>query len=80
MTMRMNYRTFSLGAMAWALLVAIAPAFAATEAEPTHDGNVVSIFGEKLVMTTDRRRGAVPHIGRRRQTDPGRETLRRRPT
>lgn len=52
MTMRMNYRMFSLGTMAWALLVASAPAFAAAEAEPTHDGNVVSLFADKLVMTS----------------------------
>ena len=52
MTMRMNNRMFSLGVMAWALLVVSAPAFAAEEVEATHDGNVVSIIGDKLVMTT----------------------------
>jgi hypothetical protein len=50
MTMCKNYRIFSLGAMAWILLIMIAPAYAAPEAETTHDGNVVSLFGDKLVM------------------------------
>lgn len=48
----MNYRMFSLGAMALALFVVGAPAFAAEEAkEAMHDGKVVSITSSKLVMT-----------------------------
>lgn len=48
----MNYRMFSLGAMALALFVVGAPAFAADEAkEAMHDGKVVSITSSKLVMT-----------------------------
>jgi hypothetical protein len=59
--MKMNYRMFSLSAMALALFVVIAPAFAADEAkiakdakvakEATHVGKVVSVTGVKLVMT-----------------------------
>lgn len=45
----MNYRMFSLGAMALALFVVGAPAFAADEA--MHDGKVVSITSSKLVMS-----------------------------
>jgi hypothetical protein len=41
---------FSLAVMVWALLPVSAPAF--TEAEGTHDGNVVTISGDKLVMST----------------------------
>ena len=71
MTRLMKYRVFSVGAMAVALLVLSAPAFAArgsrracrrhhapvavcsTKAsnEATHYGKVVSITGDKLVMT-----------------------------
>ena len=48
----MNYRMFSLGAIALALFVVSTPAFAAKETtEATHDGKVVSISHEKLVMT-----------------------------
>ena len=51
-TITMNYRMISLSAMALALFVMSAPAFAAKEtAEATHDGKVVSITHEKLVMT-----------------------------
>ena len=50
--MMMNYRMFSLGAMALALFVVGAPAFAAKDAdEAMHDGKVVSITSSKLVMT-----------------------------
>ena len=50
--MTMNYRMISLSAMALALFVVSAPAFAAKEAaEAIHDGNVVSITSSKLVMT-----------------------------
>lgn len=50
--MIMNYRMISLSALALALLVVSTPAFAAKEAvEATHDGKVVSITHEKLVMT-----------------------------
>ena len=52
MTMRIKYRMFELGAAAWALLVVSAPAFAAAEAKPTHDGNVVTLFADKLVMSS----------------------------
>jgi CTP-dependent riboflavin kinase len=58
MMMIMNYRMFSQSAMALALFVAIAPAFADDNAkdaevatEATHVGKVVSITGTKLVMT-----------------------------
>ena len=48
----MNYRMFSLGAMALALFVVGAPAFAAKDAdEAMHDGKVVSITSSKLVMS-----------------------------
>jgi hypothetical protein len=50
--MQMNYRMFSLGAIAWVTLVACAAAFAANEPEATHDGNVISVFGQTLVMRT----------------------------
>ncbi len=50
----MNYRMFSLGAMALALCVVNAPAFTAMDAEEaTHDGKLVSITSSKLVMTND---------------------------
>jgi hypothetical protein len=50
---KLKYRMFSLGAMAIALFVLSAPAFAAQEVEKeTHDGKVVSIIGDKLVMTS----------------------------
>ncbi len=42
----MNYRMFSLGTVALAMFVVITPAIAAN----THDGKVVSITGNKLVM------------------------------
>ncbi len=48
----MTYRIFSLGALALALLVGNARAFAADEAKiSTHDGSVVSITSKQLVMT-----------------------------
>lgn len=48
----MNYRNLSLSAMALALLVVSAPAFAAEDAaEATHDGKIVSITSSTLVMT-----------------------------
>ena len=57
----MNYQKFSLSAMALALFVTIAPAFAADDAkvakdaketkEATHVGKVVSVTGDQLVMT-----------------------------
>jgi hypothetical protein len=50
--MQMNYRMFSLGVIAWAVLVATAPVFSANEPEATHDGNVISVFGQTLVMRT----------------------------
>jgi hypothetical protein len=50
--MMMNYRMFSLGAMALVLFVVRAPAFAAMELEEaTHDGQVVSVTSNRLVMT-----------------------------
>jgi hypothetical protein len=52
MTMHVKYRTFLPAAMAWALLAASAPAFAATETDGTHDGTVVTLSGDKLVMTS----------------------------
>ncbi len=47
-----NFRTFTFGAMALALFVVNAPAFAAPVAEEmTHDGKVISITSTNLVMT-----------------------------
>ncbi|MGD9858171.1 MAG: hypothetical protein AB7U20_24775 [Planctomycetaceae bacterium] len=47
------YRIFSLGAAAVALSMMSASLFAAPGAEePTHDGQVVSVTSDKLVMTT----------------------------
>jgi formylmethanofuran dehydrogenase subunit D len=58
----MNYRKFSLGATALALLVVSAPAFADKKAEnPTHDGKVVSITGSTLVMTIKGDKDAKEH-------------------
>lgn len=49
----MNYRVFSLGAMALALVVVGAPVFASEKAkEATHDGKLVSVTRSKVVMTT----------------------------
>ena len=51
-TMIMSYRIFSQSAIALAFFAASVPAFAAKEkVEATHDGKVVSITHEKLVMT-----------------------------
>jgi hypothetical protein len=57
--MVMNYRMFTLGAMAYALFVVLAPTFAAEDAkeakdakETTHVGKVVNITSTKLVMTS----------------------------
>jgi hypothetical protein len=52
MTMRMNFRMLSLSAIAWAVLVASAPALAANEAGGAHEGNVINVFGQTLVMRT----------------------------
>jgi hypothetical protein len=47
----MNYRVFALSAIAMALFVVSAPAFAATALEETtHDGKVVSITSSRLVV------------------------------
>jgi hypothetical protein len=48
----MSFRMFSVATLAWAMLAG-ATALAAKDAEPnTHDGKVVSITSEKLVMTS----------------------------
>lgn len=51
-TQIMNYRMYALSALAVALFVGNATAFAADEVKSaTHDGKLVSITGNKLVMT-----------------------------
>ena len=51
----MNYRIFSLSAIALALLVVSSPAYAAREAEHwTHLGKVVSFTGNQLVMANSK--------------------------
>jgi hypothetical protein len=52
MTMRKNCWTILSAAVAWAVLAVSAPAFAATDADGTHDGNLVTLSGDKLVMTS----------------------------
>lgn len=48
----MNYRMYALSALAVAMLVGNASAFAAEDAKnATHEGKLVSITGSKLVMT-----------------------------
>lgn len=51
MTLRMNYRMLSLSAIAGALLVVSATAFAAEGTEAMLDGKLVSITFDTLVMT-----------------------------
>jgi hypothetical protein len=52
MTMYLNCRLFSLGAMALGLFVLDTPTFAANEAkEATHDGKLINISGDQLMMT-----------------------------
>ena len=53
MSKLMNYRMYSVGAIALALLAVSSSAFAAKKADKaTHDGKVVSITDDNLVMAS----------------------------
>lgn len=53
-TMFVNYRLFSLAAIAGALFVLNAPIFAANEVkEATHDGKLIGFSGDQLLMTNN---------------------------